>query len=228
MNVAEFRDACRAGHVSVGDVHRHIVHYPAWEKVDKAIHLFRDPFDNIVARWHLEMGRDASETDPGTRDANLRNDWKVWSTTRSAEGFKAWCRYADKKSQLLTKASIKAFSSSHIFDMITSIPCASDWIRYAQWHNLAYQMTQQDRIPTHYLFYESYSTDYNETVQEYLDFLDLEWVGEPKLFYTGKTYHDYYTVSEARAARDLVEKLASPQVWEMIRHYFDWVDEAEE
>ena len=60
--------------------------------VKKAVHLIRNPLDNIVARFHFEMKKLSVENKPQTH-------------TMSREGFRAMCKEMDAKYQNDTKQS---------------------------------------------------------------------------------------------------------------------------
>jgi hypothetical protein len=224
-----FYQGCRTSYVTDRRGNKVLVPYTSWERVKKAIHLIRDPFDNIVARWHLDMKHLMHKTkgQPDGFDA-VRKEWRSMANPRSPEGFRAWCRFVDQrdKARLAGFFSSQVWIDSHLRKQMKAVPCAADWFRYTQWHNLAIAMVKEKKISTHLLYYESYSTQYNQTVQDTLDFLQLPWIGPIHPFIPGKTYHDYYTPSEALAAMQLVKGLASAETWKLVGHYFEWVEDA--
>lgn len=72
-----------------------------------------------------------------------------------------------------------------------------------------------------FLYYEDYATDYNKTVQDLLDFLDIKGVRPPIIFESSLTYPDYIDTATRRNAAEFVKALASPQCWSMLKRYFD-------
>jgi hypothetical protein len=102
------------------------------------------------------------------------------------------------------------------------LPCHADWFRYVQWHNRAIEMTTEQQIPVHYLFYEDYSTKYNETLHDLLDFLNLVPTAnvDPLPFQAGKTYLDLYSPEEIQAATRFVRTMATPACWNLLKRYF--------
>lgn len=160
---------------------------------NSAIHLVRDPFDNLVARMHL---------------FNKHHLNRPQHFTSSRDGFLEWCQYLDKK---------YPWNESNI-----TLPCRAEWTKYVMWHNLAWQTTRQSfSIPVHYLFYENYQTQYNETMQELLKFLQSDMVVNESIdSRSGSTYRQVFDTEHQQAAKALVQELALPEVWKLLRRYF--------
>ncbi len=171
------------------------------DNIARAVHVIRDPFDNVVARFHLER-RTLSQKNkadyPNTRD-----------------GFRNYCDDLGKKERAREQASL---FYEDVFDL--DIPCRADFYRYIQWHNLAFTTTWDMGIPTLIIHYENYTNNFNETKQDLLDFLEQDEVNDPPVFVTGKTYRHYYTKEEIDAVSTLFRKLALRQTWESTKHYF--------
>lgn len=175
--------------------------------VARAVHLIRDPFDNIVSRFHL------------TYKHFVRNNQTdmIAAYPRSREGFRAYCKdlgdrfYEEEK-------STKAYSG--LFDDVKDIPCHADLFMYIQWHNLAFITTWDLSIPTLIIHYENYTHSFNQTKDMLLEFLGLEGVHEPPLFETGKTYREYFTDDEVRAVANMFSQLAHSTTWAHTMHYF--------
>ena len=139
--------------------------------------------------------------------------------SHSREGHLRWCSHID------SRHGNAFFRGSYVSDEIKAlmehVPCSLDWYRWVQWHNRAIEVTEAQNLPVYYLYYERYSTAYNQTLGELLDFLELPSVESPMLFHTGKTYRDLYSDDEIKMATQLVRALASPTCWNLIRHYFE-------
>lgn len=119
--------------------------------VHKAVHLIRNPFDNIVSRFHLEH-----------HALVKRNDTEsLKSYPNSKQGFRAFCHMLDLKFSREEKHS--RFIESDIRFAMKDIPCHGDFIRYVQWHNLAFVTTDDLTLPTLVLRYENYENRFNET-----------------------------------------------------------------
>jgi hypothetical protein len=189
--------------------------YPP-ERLTKAIHLIRDPFDNVVSRYHLERQL------PGREAAKY---------PKSREGFRAYCKSIDN----LHKANEKRilFLDEDLLEIMQVVPCHADFFRFIEWHNLAFVTTRDLELNTYVLHYDWYTTRFNETARELLDFLKLpiHSNGELTPFIEGKVY-PYYTNKEKRAVAKAFEIMSSPETWKHVQHYFDeaqnGVDDEEE
>ena len=180
------------------------VHYSS-TRVKRAIHLVRHPFNNIVARFHLEFNNHKSVGDFTTQFPSNRS------------GFRAWCQDLDQRyHRKESKTDLISFEIKSYFD---GVPCHSEFFRYAQWHNLALQVTETLNIPTHFLYYEDYQEDFESTLDGILQFLELERVGKASPFISGKAYDEYYTKEEQLLAMDLVKAVSTPQTWALLQRY---------
>ena len=92
---------------------------------------------------------------------------------------------------------------------------------YIQWHNLAFITNWNLRIPSLILHYENYTSNFNQTKNMMLDFLEQDEIHEPPLFETGKSYREYYTDDEVLRVSQMFTKLALSETWTHTKHYFD-------
>lgn len=185
--------------------------------VHKAVHLVRNPFDNVVSRFHLEHHAFWKRNDT----AKLRS----YPSTR--EGFRAFCH------DRLDGRFAREEASSRLVDprvhaRMKDIPCHADFFRFVQWHNLAFVTTNDMDIPTHVLLYERYETHFEETAHNLLDFLELDFKGDLINFIKGKEYKEYFDASERRIVRDAMKELALRVTWKHLKHYFDDIDEEDD
>ncbi|KAL7575339.1 hypothetical protein ACA910_001857 [Epithemia clementina (nom. ined.)] len=195
--------------------------------IRKAIHLIRNPFDNLVSRMHNRINRLTRNLGQLGRDKIQ----KQFSDSR--QGFLNYCRtFIDEKLDITKKKRSIA------------LPCASEWYRYVVWHNRALELFQRDaarQVPVpsshthiqqvHRVYYESYTTDFNATVTGLLDFLNLSATaaaamndGKGQIVpFEGatRTYLQFYTKTEFDQAKRLVQAWATPECWKVIRHYFE-------
>jgi len=176
--------------------------------VKKAVHIFRNPLDNIVARFHLDRQIRARKN-PGWFDDYPNNQ----------EGFHRWCTH-------LTANADEVFKSLHWIDssllkVMEDVPCVTEFYRYVQWHNLAFTTTSDLQIPSFILHYEDYSIRFEEVTNELASFLGLEQVGEAPEFIDDKKYDDYYTASEKHTIAIFIRELATKSTWQNVEHYLN-------
>ena len=178
--------------------------------VRAAVHLVRDPFDNIVSRFHHER-KGANFTDA---DRTLY--------PKSRDGFRAFCVDKVDEQEPLTQ-DLFTNASQELWEAVQHIPCHVDFVRYILWHNHAFQGIQEYGWESMILHYEKYGLHWNRTVTELLDFLQLPAAGdtEPEQFRAGKMYRRYYTKAEVATIEALAKSIATNETWVNIWHYFD-------
>ena len=94
-----------------------------------------------------------------------------------------------------------------------------DFFRYIQWHNFAVATTAKLDLPTFILHYENYASDFDQTKNQLMDFLELDIVGEVPEFIPGKSYRNYFTKEQREAALELMRKLSNPETWQLLDRY---------
>lgn len=175
------------------------------EKVRRAVHLFRNPMDNIVARFHLSLRH--------------RNDMEIGN---NSSGFQTWCKRLDKRYVLYE--SHTPWLDSSLLDLWKDVPCHAEFFKYIQWHNLAWTTTQNLGIASHVLRYEDYAEDWRKTVDSLLEFLYLPGVAwEDASLFSMRSYPDYYSPEQKDAIQRLIYNVASVPVWNIVKKYFEYV-----
>jgi hypothetical protein len=175
------------------------------ERVKKAIHIFRHPLDNIVARFHLEFAVQGSRGNAAFTKLFPRN----------STGFQRWCALEDLNRGLLESR----FIDSRLRNKMMESTCFNEFYRYVQWHNLAFSVSQDMGIPTMLLHYREYSEDFEGTRDRILEFLELTRVGEGIEFHSGKEYRHYYSPQQKSSIYALLEELSSANTWGQIKDY---------
>ena len=115
-----FMKMCAAGsHVSSSNITKVPVMYDP-KIVQRAIHLIRNPFNNIVSNFHLEQHKKAKMG---------RSDW-LKKYPSSVKGFREWCRFLDDK---YTEDEIfsRGFPPS-LVELFHRIPCHKMFYAFAQ------------------------------------------------------------------------------------------------
>ena len=181
--------------------------------VTKAIHIFRHPLDNIVARFHLEF-----KVQGERGNTQFGKDFP-----RNAIGFHRWCASDDHNRRIL---------ESHLMDdklkaKMRVIPCFNDFYRYVSWHNLAFAVSTHMNIPTMILHYHEYEEDFEAARDRVLDWIGLPHAGEGEPFHPGKIYRDYYTDDQKRLIRDFLKEASSAETWQQLENY-EWTDDVQD
>jgi len=180
--------------------------YPA-DRVAKAVHLFRNPFDNVVSRFHLLLKQDATLQQQYTPDKT---------------GFLKYClsvdyRYTDSETAYLH------FGSNKLLQALWQVPCHADFLRYVEWHNLAAVTAHDLQLERLVVHYHEYADDVslNATLHRLLDFLELPYRAPPALPFEHKSYYrEYFSATERRIVKEALQFAASRETWEQIRRYF--------
>jgi hypothetical protein len=207
----QFLKRCALGHARLTPAkqrRKYDVEYPP-ERVYKAIHLYRNPFHNIIARYHLEH-----------RHKGYKNNTK-WLKEHSndSNGLHQWCKDLGKTYQ---KQDIQFYGSK---DKIPKAPCHGEFYKWIQWHNLVYEgvdiiIDSHHDVPLHTVFYEDYTTKVNETALDILNFLELKQVSPFREFAARSDYDGYFTSKEIKQITSLIQSIAINRTWIDIQHYF--------
>ena len=178
-----------------------------YNTIDRAVHLIRDPFDNMVSRYHFDLHK-----------LQKQNDTELLERyTDDAAGFVNFCTDKTYDREEHTDSHV----DQQVLRLIQDVPCHMDLFRYVQWHNLAFITTQNFlKLQTHVLHYEEYSSNFRGTVQSLLHFLELPNTGAYADFEDGKSYRDYYSDDQVAAMRNATMMLASPLTWKHLERYF--------
>ena len=175
-----FTKACATGQLvqnsTIGKLQTVEAHTNNITKIGRAVHIIRDPFDNVVSRfqYHLKKLEAKNESETLARYPSTR------------DGFRKFCHDLGRK--WTVKEEEESLIYSDLFEWIKDVPCHSDFFRYIQWHNLAFATTAELGIPSMVLHYENYSSDFNKTKEELLRFLYQDEVNPPPSFIAGKTF----------------------------------------
>eukprot|EP00548_Thalassiothrix_antarctica_P003983 CAMPEP_0194136912 /NCGR_PEP_ID=MMETSP0152-20130528/6849_1 /TAXON_ID=1049557 /ORGANISM="Thalassiothrix antarctica, Strain L6-D1" /LENGTH=116 /DNA_ID=CAMNT_0038833721 /DNA_START=94 /DNA_END=444 /DNA_ORIENTATION=- len=103
-------------------------------------------------------------------------------------------------------------------------PCHGEVFKYVQWHNLAFEITERRAMDSLVVFYGDYETNFNQTLDTILDFLELPKAETPLPFEPGHKYSEYYMPSDKQQIRQLVKEIADPITWRHLERYFDQND----
>lgn len=215
---ASFLKKCASGHGRFPPRRqRHLVHYPP-NRVHKAIQLIRNPFHNVVARFHLDRRNKASKP-------SKYAEW-VEAHPDNAQGFDKWCQdmntiYQEEDEQVF------ADDARNVLQVLRPIPCRAEFYMYMQWHNLLHEsleLLKQEAnrdIPLLTIYYEDYGKDLNATFASILDFVQLEAIGKfPDFTPRDDAYQEYFTKEQRKDIKAFMKHVASNTTWNQIQRYF--------
>ena len=209
----EFEHGC-CRYARLEDVGKRKLYYDI-SLVDRAVHLIRNPFDNIVSRFHHERNPHFKQGARGLYD-------------NTPAGFRKFCKERVDHLTVDPDSDDDAGDSKplppideRLWNMLKGVPCHTDFVRYIRWHNLAFEMSKSKNIPSLIVHYENYGTEWNKTVTQILDFLGQHPVAEPGSAFRAKSYPDYYESSEKETVKHVFKSLSSEDSWSHIGHYFE-------
>ena len=212
LSQAEFREDCLTGSFLDEFGGKQKSMYDA-AIVDKAVHLVRDPFDNVVSRFHLK------------RNQKQGNETWLAAYPNSVEGFRNFCAYVntrlhpdEEKFPVVGKRS----NANVLVKYRETIPCYSDFVRYILWHNNAKETINELSLEHLTLYYEDFASNHRSTTLKLLQFLGLKLEKEGDKFHGSERYYRaYFTSAEIEAVQELLRDIANNETWNLLRPYFD-------
>jgi hypothetical protein len=135
----------------------------------------------------------------------------------SREGLLQWCRDADSKLK-----PAEYIGSATTVRLIQATTCANRILEYSEWHNRAFEVVNELKLEGMVLKYEDFEDEKLEsTLDTIVDFLELP----PKLKMPSQRMPQdvkkYFSEQDQENMQRLMERLASVQTWEYVKHYFD-------
>ena len=190
--------------------------------INKAIHIIRDPFDNIVSRYHHELFRHRPTSQGGvsyTTNPNSDNYWDPNKFTNTIEGFREWCNHQDTK----WKFHYKKSWPTEVYEAGMHVPCKKEFYQYITWHNNAFEIARGMELDRIVLHYEDFAYDLEETTRKMMLFLEHEDV------YLDDTtpnvrpimhYMEYYRPYTLKYVIQFLKLMSSTETWfALIRRY---------
>lgn len=181
--------------------------------IKKIVHVVRNPFDNIEARFYY-----AYKSWMGDRDKKKDGQFPF---SLDKEGFHDWCKYHDSHWQ----ENENILYSPKLLSLSKDVPCHADFYRYVQWHNLVITVSLSKlKIPSLKIYYEDYRTDKLETsVKDILKYLDIPSVGNV-LSLNREKRHAHFNEKQMNATILYIKELASVETNYLLKRYFPDTD----
>lgn len=164
-------------------------------QTNKVIHLIRDPFSNVVSRFHAHLRDQKGENYPD--DSN---------------GFHAWCSEMDKDDNLLKLEMASPLIPYQVKELMKSVPCHGEFYKYISWHNHVVEMVWNEEYPSLQVYYEDYSTSeqYHQQAIKISEFLEQPIVSSSFELngFQVRNYGAYFTGSEQQNIEKLLRAVA--------------------
>lgn len=174
--------------------------------VKKAVHLIRNPFDNVVARFHFAY-----------KSHKAAGDLAQWGDfSYDKEGFKKWCHHWDNK---FIDEEMEIFGKE-VFDKMREVPCHAEFYSYVQWHNNAFKAPEKANVPSYVVYYEEFATNLQSILNDLLKFLELPLLGRVNEFHYSGGYPAYYDNDERVKIVEFIKLVGSPKTFEALKRYF--------
>lgn len=175
------------------------------EQVKKMIHLIRDPYDTVVARFFSYVS---------LKQASKQR------YSLNADGFRLWCK--DQNDTF--EAADLAWLPAKLRGFAKNVPCRQEFVKYALFHSNVWKMFRFHRIERLSVKYDDYFYDVAGTVEKVNDFLGLRTlpnVALPKNILKRPLweYSNFYTLAERDLIERLLRNMVTPALWPEIREY---------
>lgn len=141
--------------------------------------------------------------------------------TTDRSGLEHYCRYLHSKFNNFGQGGAWLTERAQAIVAMDRVPCHNEVLHWVRWHDLALKTATEYQWSTHYLYYEDYTEKYNATIEALYDFVGLVPTHPPKPFETGKIYRHLFTNEEMELMTELVQEVASPECWALLRRYFE-------
>lgn len=177
-------------------------------RVKKAVHVVRNPLDNVVARFRYEQV---------IRNKKMKAQSALgFNSTR--DDFRTYCK--DLNKEFVGDIKRGRYIQPGVMQILQNVPCHAEFMKWVEFHNMAFIVTRDFDLDTFVLHYEDYSSRFDNVTSELLTFLHLKAIEEPPVFEAFKEYKDYYTQEERNAVAFAVRSMSLRETWEHISRYF--------
>lgn len=173
--------------------------------VKKMVHIFKNPFNNVVSRFHHEYKSIVQKFITSER----------FEYTYDKDGFQAWCKMQDGK---FSEEEKQAYGSN-IFPLTKNVPCHAEFYRYVQWHNLAFDTAATLNIKAYAFNYEDYGSMLHDRVSGLLEYLELPMVDQDFSPYYGSNVRDHFLDEQIDAVAIFIRALANEHTWGLVCGY---------
>lgn len=212
-SAGEFLKGCRRT-TRLTKTGKTVEHLLPTTSVQGIIHILRNPFHNIVARFHLDR-----------RNIIHYHPENAVNYTLDAKGFSHWCHDLDTNFSSIEEVAFR--DDPKLLELLRQVPCRAEFYKYVQWHNWLSEIIPRlgrpanQPVPKLTVFYEHYRYAVNETATQLFQFLELPIVNGFEKFRDRPNYADHYDSVQRQNTAKLVKYVSSNVTWKLIQHYFE-------
>lgn len=174
-------------------------------KIGKLVHLIRDPFSNVVSRFHAY--------------ADFNSEY-----TNDETGFQKYCSDMDSNQELSEMEASTNLISDEIKLLLKNVPCHAEFYRYIAWHNHVAELSWNWDYPTLNVFYEDLDSPQSRSQQAVAlaNFLETPIVDTNKgpEGLVVANYRNYFTQAHQAAIETLTRTMAFTKTMALLERYF--------
>lgn len=210
QSAISFDEQCRTvlDHTKVDGKDKYVITVTPKKDVNNLIHLIRDPFSNVVSRFHAYLHEHPEEL------PNNKN------------GFKQWCEAMDNDEEVTAIEYMSSFFTMEMKELMKKIPCHSEFYKYVAWHNHVAEMVWNEGYDVLPIFYEDYAdtAEQRQMAIKMAGFLEAPVVsGDENMpdFLKVRLYRDeYFTAEEIANIERFVRVVALKPTMQLLERYF--------
>jgi hypothetical protein len=188
-----------------------LTHYDVTDKVHKNIHMVRDPFTHIPARFEGEHAV--------WEHLNMTEELEMYPMNR--QGFVKWCYDHDFNAGEGRRRETEHeyfLTTPELLEITTKFPCPTDFFRLIQWHNYMFEAAAGivKSKPMKIIYYEEVKQNPRNVMKEVVSFLDQDFdesVELPEMYINLKYDGEYITDEEYDYIKRYWEILGTKSTW---------------
>eukprot|EP00554_Chaetoceros_debilis_P002331 CAMPEP_0194083176 /NCGR_PEP_ID=MMETSP0149-20130528/8490_1 /TAXON_ID=122233 /ORGANISM="Chaetoceros debilis, Strain MM31A-1" /LENGTH=636 /DNA_ID=CAMNT_0038765517 /DNA_START=67 /DNA_END=1977 /DNA_ORIENTATION=+ len=210
-----FEETCR---LVIGAPPTYHVSLTPQADVAKIIHLLRDPYSNVVSRFHSWR-----------REATAAHIDKSRIHADTMDGFHAWCKDMDKNELMDALEILSPQITVGVKEIMLDVPCHSEFFKYVSWHNNVVAMEWMDSVNGMHVYYEDYAdaskqkkiaTDMAEFLGTPLSSSESDAASTLPDFLKVRMYGDWFTAKDKENVEKFVRTLAIKPAMPLLERYF--------
>lgn len=180
--------------------------------VSNIVVLFRDPMDNVAARFFQKVQKEANDGDPEYEERYPKN----------VDGFKKYCD--DMHRGEYRYKEFNWYSKAGFWEEAEPVPCRSEFVKIFYFYNFARLIALKYNLDMKIVTLKDFATNVDSTIDDVFEYLHLERIADApeNLLGDGEAqFLNFYTERERRAIASLGKKIALPAVWEGFAPYLE-------